>query len=100
MHGDAVKARPAPGRECQRSLATCQAMHGDAVKARPGREKTKMVAAQGSTSSVSTLSIRFLPLVFFFIIILLLYSFHPIAEITLKNANIKDEFKGASTRIN
>ena len=33
-------------------------------------------------------------------VLLLLYSFHPIAEITLKNANIKDEFKGASTRIN
>ena len=33
-------------------------------------------------------------------LLLLLYSFHPIAEITLKNANIKDEFKGASTRIN
>ena len=29
-------------------MATCQAMHNDAVKARPGREKTKMVAAQGS----------------------------------------------------
>ena len=40
-------------------------MHGDAVKARPGREKTKMVAAQGSNSSVSTLGIRFLPLVVF-----------------------------------
>ena len=49
-------------RRCQRSLATCQAMHGDAVKARPGREKTKMVAAQGSNSSVSTLRIRFLPI--------------------------------------
>ena len=35
-----------------------------------------------------------------FLLLLLLYSFHPIAEITLKNANIKDEFKGASTRIN
>ena len=34
------------------------------------------------------------------LLLLLLYSFHPIAEITLKNANIKDEFKGASTRIN
>ena len=34
------------------------------------------------------------------VLLLLLYSFHPIAEITLKNANIKDEFKGASTRIN
>ena len=52
-------------RRCQRSLATCQAMHGDAVKARPGREKTKMVAAQGSNSSISTLRIRFLPLVVF-----------------------------------
>ena len=31
---------------------------------------------------------------------LLLYSFHPIAEIKWKNANIKDEFKGATTRIN
>ena len=38
---------------------------GGAVKARPGREKTKMVAAQGSNSSVSTLRIRFLPLVVF-----------------------------------
>ena len=28
-------------------------MHVDAVKARPGREKKKMVAAQGSNSSVS-----------------------------------------------
>ena len=33
-------------------------------------------------------------------VLLLLYSFHPVAEITLKNVNIKDEFKGASTRIN
>ena len=40
-------------------------MHGDAVKARPGREKTKMVAAHGSNSSVSTLRVRFLPLVVF-----------------------------------
>ena len=37
---------------------------------------------------------------FFKLLLLLIYSFHPIAEITLKNANIKDEFKGASTRIN
>ena len=28
------------------------------------------------------------------------YSFHPVAGITWKNANIKDEFKGANTRIN
>ena len=46
-------------------LGTCQAMHGEAVKARPGREKKKMVAAQGSNSSVPTLRIRFLPLVVF-----------------------------------
>ena len=32
--------------------------------------------------------------------LLLLYSFHPIAEITWKNAKIKDEFKGATTGIN
>ena len=35
------------------------------------------------------------PELFFF----LLYSFHPIAEITSKNANMKDELKGANTRI-
>ena len=38
--------------------------------------------------------------VFCSFLLLLAYSFHPIAGSTWENANIKDEFKGANTRIN
>ena len=62
------KRSRALSRRCHRSLATCQTMHGDAVKACKARSRDDEMAVPPrvlSSSSVSTLRIRFLALVVF-----------------------------------
>ena len=68
-------------------------MHGDAVKARPGWEKTKMVAAQGSNSSVSTLRIRFLPLVVFSVLSCTFSEHYRMKSVDQRPPKSKAEFR-------
>ena len=54
-------------------------------------------ASKSVSAAVSTLNNELMEQGLF---LLLFYSFHPIAEIKMENANIKDEFRRATTRIN